>query len=71
MTGYLERDLALEYLREHPEGVTPRQVAERYGVSFTAAQNILRQLYMDGEADVTVPRRINESKRFVLTGGGR
>lgn len=66
MTEYVESESVLELLRENPDGLSAREIAESLDTTFTAAQNAVRELYMDGKADLRMPTRLDENKRFVV-----
>lgn len=61
---WVENARVLEVLHDYPNGLTVREIASKLGCSFNAAQNALRELHIEGMADTTVPRRIDESKRW-------
>lgn len=64
-SDYVREETVLELLREHPDGLTVREVAEKLDTGYMAAQNALRELHMDGKADTTTPTTIYETKRWV------
>lgn len=66
MTDYVDSDTVLELLREHPDGLTAREIADSLDTSYTAAQNAVRQCYMDGDADLKLPTELTQDKRFVV-----
>lgn len=66
---FVPADNVLELLREHPDGLTVREVAEELDTGYMAAQNALRELHMAHETEVTIPRSIYETQRWVVADG--
>lgn len=61
---FVPSDNVLALLREHPDGLTVREVADELNTSFVAAQNALRNLHMDDMAEVRQPTTLYETKRW-------
>ena len=64
-SDFVPQDEVLELLRDHPDGLTVREVADKLETSNRAAQNALRKLHMMDKADVKQPTTVFESKRWV------